>query len=164
MDDADPPLSSARTTERLTEIAREMNGIWAQADITFDPVTVEAIDVPIDTLRPLATSLDSDPFFAGAGTRFDVPNPGVVNGFYVRRAGQVNGFAPTGSRVFFVVDEPTVHDERVSSHEVGHIFGLHHTLEDAGRLMFSGTNGMALSEQEQEVARYAAQGLLDGVR
>ena len=92
------------------------------------------------------------------------PPPGIVNGFYVREAAGVNGFAPTGRRIFFVVDEPSVHDERVSSHEVGHIFGLHHDLNNPGRLMFSGTNGTTLRPEEQAVARYIAQGLLDGAR
>ena len=36
--------------------------------------------------------------------------------------------------------------------------------EDQDRLMFSGTNGMTLTADEIAVARYVAQGLLDGVR
>ena len=57
-----------------------------------------------------------------------------------------------------------MHDRRVSSHEVGHILGLHHVLTDSNRLLFSGTNGMALTDEEAAVARYVAQGILDGVR
>ena len=57
-----------------------------------------------------------------------------------------------------------MHDERVSSHEIGHILGLRHANDDAGRLMFSGTNGMSLTVQEIEVARYGAEGLVDGTR
>ena len=62
------------------------------------------------------------------------------------------------------MDTPSVYDERVTSHEIGHILGLHHVLDDAGRLLYSGTNGMSLTEEEQAVARYAAEGLLAGVR
>ena len=62
------------------------------------------------------------------------------------------------------MDAPSVHDERVTSHEIGHILALHHVLDDPGRLMFSGTNGTALSEEEVIVARYAADGLLKRVR
>jgi hypothetical protein len=90
--------------------------------------------------------------------------PGLINGFYVARAAGVNGFTPTGSTVFFVVDEPSVHDERVSSHEIGHILGLRHAADDAGRLMFSGTNGMTLTGQEEDVARYGAEGLVDATQ
>lgn len=158
-----PELSSQRTEEELTEISNLMNGIWAQADISFD-VTVETISVPPDVLEALAVSRDTEPFFAQVGRTFDVENPSAINGFYLREAGNVNGFAPLGSRVFFVDDEPTVNDERVSSHEVGHLFALHHQLSDPGTLMFSGTNGTILTETEQDVARYGAQGVLNGVR
>lgn len=160
----DSSLSSQRTTEEVESIAAGMSGIWAQADIRFDPVIVHEIDIPADVLAAITTGRNTDPFFASAGQGFDVPDPGLINGFYVRAAGGVNGFTTSGSRVFFVVDEPSVHDERVSSHEVGHIFGLHHDLADSGNLMFSGTNGMNLTEQETEVARYGAQGMLDGQR
>ena len=62
------------------------------------------------------------------------------------------------------MDTPSVLDERVTSHEIGHILGLHHVLDDQDRLLFSGTNGMNLSEEEIIVARYAADGLLKRVR
>ncbi len=103
-------------------------------------------------------------FFAGTERDFPIPNPSLINAFYAQGIGGFNGVAPFGTRLFFVTDEPTVHDERVTSHEIGHILGLHHTLQDADRLMFSGTNGMNLTEEEIIVARYAAQGLLERAR
>ncbi len=160
----DSSLSSQRTTAELELIALEMNEIWVQANISFDPVIVHDIAVPAEVLRAIASSRDTGPFFANIGQTFEVPDAGVINGFYLRSAGGVNGFTTSGSRVFFVVDDPSVHDERVSSHEVGHILGLHHDLRDAGTLMFSGTNGMVLSQRETEVARYGAEGILDGQR
>ena len=160
-DNADSGLSSVRTTEQAAAIAVDIGALWAAADIIFDPVNVREIQVPSDVLRAIADSLDARPFFEQVGGTFDVPDAGVVNGFLVRSAGGVNGFAPDLSRVFFVVDQPTVFDERVSSHEIGHIFGLRHALDDPGRLMFSGTNGIDLDEEEQVVARYGALGLLD---
>lgn len=160
----DSQLSSQRTEDGLAVIAADMNEVWSQANIVFDPVTITTVQVPSDALQPIALNLDTNAFFNQAGNTFDIPDASAVNGFYLRFAGRVNGFAPSNSRVFFVVDEPTVHDERVSSHEVGHIFGLHHQLEDPGTLMFSGTNGTVLTEDEIIVARYAAQGVLDGVR
>ena len=157
-------LSSQRTEDELAGIAELMNEIWAQADISLDFVTIDTIAAPRETLEALALGLDPEPFFNEAGRSFDVPNPGVVNGFYVRQAGRVNGFAPSGTRAFFVVDEPSVFDQRVSSHEVGHIFGLHHQPQDPTTLMFSGTNGMTLTQDEQAVSRYVAQGVLNGLR
>lgn len=164
--DADDPssaLSSQRSVAEVEAIGNDLNTIWAQAGVQFD-ISVIEIEIPASVLTPLAANLDSDAFFAAVGREFEVPNPGALNGFYVRTAGRVNGVAPSSSRVFFVVDEPSVHDERVSSHEIGHLLGLHHDLRDNTTLMFSGTNGTTLSLDEQTTARYTAQGILNGAR
>jgi len=163
-DDSGSGLSTSRTSEDLAEIAANVGAIWDQAGIVFDPINIAEITVPAVVIEAIALRGDTGPFFDQIGLNFDVPDPGLVNGFYVATAAGVNGFTPNGSRVFFVVDEPSVLDERVSSHELGHIFGLRHDLEDAGQLMFSGTNGMGLTNQEQEVARYGAEGLLETAR
>lgn len=163
-EDATSELSTERTADELAQIAVDVGGIWDQAGITFDPITVTEIEVPTEVIEAIALRRDTGPFFDQVGLSFEVPDPGLVNGFYLSAAGGVNGFTPLGSRVFFVVDEPSVHDERVSSHELGHIFGLRHDLEDPDQLMFSGTNGVGLTEQEQEVARYGAEGLLESAR
>lgn len=146
---------------RLAALLVLLLGVSACASAGADaPGTAQ----PDDVVRGLE-DLDSAGFLAAARAgRFSVPDPGVIAGFYVPSLGGVSGFAPSLSRVFFVTDEPTVHDERVSSHEIGHLLGLHHNLDDSERLMFSGTNGMALSEGEVATARYVAQGMLDGVR
>jgi len=163
-DAAGSSLSSQRTEEDLEIISRNMGVVWSQANVVFDPVNIETVQVPPDVLEAIALGLDTTAFFDQVGDTFEIPNASAVNGFYVRTAGQANGFAPIGSRVFFVIDEPSVNDERVSSHEVGHILGLHHQLDDPETLMFSGTNGTILNEDEIVVARYTAQGVLDGVR
>ncbi len=155
--------SSQRDTARLLEIAERMGDIWADANIRFEPVTVATIEAPTEALVDLAR-LEARTFLAGAGVEFEVPDPGVLNGFYVADLAGVNGFAPNGTRTFYVTDQPSVHDERVSSHEIGHLLGLHHALDDSGRLMFGGTNGMALTDDEITVARYFANGILDAVR
>ena len=156
-------VPSVRSEANLEEIAANMAEIWSQAGINFDPVNVATIEVPSAALADL-DHLDSDTFLRLAGREFDVPNPGLINGFYIAAAGGVNGFAPARTRTFFVVDEPTVHDERVSSHEVGHILGLHHDLEDVENLLFSGTNGTVLTGEQQMVARYSARGVVAGAR
>jgi hypothetical protein len=168
LDDADggtdSPLSSGREIAEIEAIAVLMNEIWAQAGIELDVKTVARIDVPTEVLIDLGAG-DTSSFLnaANAGT-FTVPDPSIINGFYLGRIGTANGLTPLGTRIFFVADEPTVNDERVSSHELGHIFGLHHVLDDADRLMFSGTNGTDINEQEQVVTRYAVTGILDGTR
>lgn len=151
-------LSSQRTLEDLQTIAEDMREIWAQAGIVLDPVNVHQIEMPAEILQGIVLG-NTNQFFAQVNSTFFPQSSQAVNGFYVRSAFGVNGFTPQGSNLFFVVDEPSVPDERVSSHEVGHIFGLHHDLEDPTQLMFSGTNGTGLSELEQQVARYVAIGL-----
>jgi hypothetical protein len=160
----DSGLSTQRSVAAVETIASDISPVWAQADVIFDPVRVIEIDMPTDVLTEIATTGETEAFFAGAGRTFDIPETGDINGFYVRQAAGVNGFTPITSRVFFVVDQPSVNDRRVSSHEIGHIFGLHHELVDQTRLMYSGTNGELLTDVEQAVARYGAQGIVDGVR
>ncbi len=156
--------SSARTPDEVAEIGARMTEIWSQAGIALDITVVGEIEVPSDVIAAVAAR-DGRAFLVAANQgRFEIPEPGALIGFYVPDAGGANGFAPLALRTFFVSDESTVHDERVSSHEIGHILGLHHALDDQGRLMFSGTNGMTLAPDEIAVARYIAQGILDGVR
>lgn len=162
--DAESPLSSQRRVAEVAEIANRMNTIWSQAGIELSVEAVIRISVPGDVLNSLAAGDTSLFLSAAASGAIAVPNPASINGFYVRSVGRANGVTPVGSRIFFVIDEPSVNDERVSSHEVGHIFGLHHVLDDSMRLMFGGTNGTDLTALEQSVTRYAAQGILDGVR
>ena len=151
-------LSSTRTTDELRTVAAAMSDIWAQADVTFSPVNVHQIEVPTQVLQGILLG-NTDQFFDQVNVTFVPENSQAINGFYVRSAFGVNGFTPQGSNIFFVVDDPSVPDERVSSHEVGHIFGLHHDTANPGQLMFSGTRGVAMSELEKTVARYGAQGL-----
>ena len=157
-------LPSIRTPDRLVEVGAEMTAIWSQAGIDLEIDVVGRITVPDDLVSSVANGYAA-PFLAGARDgRFEIPRPGSVVGFYVPRAGGANGFTPGRSRVFFVTDRPSVHDERVSSHEVGHILGLGHTRDSADRLMFSGTNGMALTADEIAVARAIAQIMADDAR
>lgn len=163
LDDEREELSSTRTVEQLEQVYDKANQIWAQANIVLDVQTIQRVTVPPSYLQSIAAR-EFRQFFAGAGTEFDIPNPSLLNGFYARNIGGPNGLTPLGTRVFFVTDTPSVHHERVTSHEVGHILGLHHTLDDSGRLMYPGTNGIELTVEEITVARYVAQGLLAGVR
>ncbi len=163
-DDPDSAWSSQRSIHDVQTIAAGVQAIWQPTALRFDPIQVETVAVPAEVLEAIAGSGDTAMFFEQVGQAFDVPEPGLINGFYVANAAGVNGFTPIGSTVFFVVDEPSVHDERVTSHEIGHILGLRHATDDPDRLMFSGTNGMTLTGQEEEIARYGAEGLADGTR
>ena len=161
--DTDPSLSTRRSEDELREILSGINDIWSQADIFFDLRNVSTVNVRPDVLRRTIGG-DLGAFFEGLRGDIQITEPSTINAFYLREVGGPNGINPFGSRTFFVIDEPSVHDRRVTSHEIGHILGLHHDLEDAGALMFSGTNGMEISEDEATVARYVADGILRGIR
>jgi len=156
-------MSSARTAEQLAEVYQAVNRIWAQAKIMIEVQSIQHIQLPTAVLQRILQG-DFAPFFTGIDYEFSIPGTTLINAFYAREIGGANGIVPFRSRFFFVNDAPSVHDERVTSHEIGHILGLHHVLDDPGRLMFSGTNGMELTDEEIVVARYVAQGMLDRVR
>lgn len=163
LDGEDAQLSSGRTAEQLSEVYRQVNAIWAQAGIAFEVRTISRVIVPSPYLLAVADG-EFRPFISAAGAEFSLPDPAPINAFYARNIGGPNGVNPYATRLFFVTDSPSVHHERVTAHEIGHILGLHHTLADADRLLYPGTNGMALAEDEIAVARYVARGLLDGLR
>ncbi len=163
VDDTVNQFASRRDTAEIAAIYEKVNAIWSQANIIIKVQTIQRLALPDEIVQSIAQG-DFRPFFAGIEYDYTIPGLSLLNGFYARSIGGPNGIVPFSADLFFVMDEPSVHDERVTSHEIGHILGLHHTLTDADRLMFSGTNGMALTEEEITVARYVAQGLLDRVR
>ena len=163
IDDAAGVNSSQRTEDELTAIYDKVNNIWSQANIVFEIQTIERLALSAAPLQGVLTG-NFQPFFNSLGQETNIPEPSLLNGFYSQNIGGPNGIAPLGTRIFFVMDTPSVHDERVSSHELGHILGLHHVQDDPDRLMFSGTNGMTLTPEEITVARYYAQGILDRLR
>jgi len=103
-------------------------------------------------------------FLSSLENEIALEQPSTLNIFYARAIGGPNGIAPSGKRVALVMDTPFVDDERVTAHELGHHLGLHHVVGDRGRLLFPGTNGRALTNEEAQVVSHVAQGFLDGVR
>jgi hypothetical protein len=156
IDDADGARSSSRTEiERIFDRVRE---IWAPAGIGFDLIAVERLEVESAALDALARG-DLGGFAASVPEAVEASTTSLV-GFYASDIGVPNGVTPTGTTAFFVTDDPSVHDERVSSHEIGHILGLQH-VAPLDRLMASGVNGMQLVDDEIATARSTAETILD---
>ena len=163
LEDPNPAVSSARTEEELVGILERMNEIWGQANLRLELVALETLVVNRDVLKEVGTG-NIQAFFdrLGKSIPFDRPDsaPSLISGFYTKRVGGPNGITPLGSRWYMVIDEPSVFDHRVSSHEIGHILGLRHTLGDRSRLLYPGTNGMNLTTEEITLTRYVAMELL----
>ena len=162
-EDPNPAVSSRRTEEELTGILARMNEIWGQANVRLELETLDTIVVDREVLKEVGAG-NIMAFFDRLGEDIPFTQTGLISGFYTRRVGGPNGITPLGSRWYMVVDEPSVFDHRVSSHEVGHILGLRHTLGDRGRLLYPGTNGMSLTAQEITLTRYVAMELLKAQR
>jgi hypothetical protein len=163
LEDPDPEISSIRSEEELTVILEGMNQIWSQANIRLELDDLETIAVDPAVLAQVARG-NIRAFFdrLGGSIPFTVTGPGssLISGFYTKRVGGANGINPLGTGWFMVIDEPTVFDHRVSSHEVGHILGLQHTGAERDQLLYSGTNGMTLTQEEITLSRYVAIELL----
>ncbi len=163
IDNPDPDVSTVRTEDDMQIIHEKMNDIWSQANIELDLQHIGYLEVPKDVLEDILDGQFQSFFIAVGEGEIPIDNVSQINGFYSKHIGGPNGIM-LNSQVYFVNDEPTVNDERVSSHEVGHILGLHHHLFDPNQLMYSGTNGTNLNEVEITVARYFATGFSQGVR
>lgn len=163
----DPALSSVRTEEELAAILDRMNEIWGQANVRLELKRLDTLVVDRDVLKEVGTG-NIGAFFdrLGKSIPFDgtISEAGLISGFYTRQIGGPNGITPLGSRWYMVMDQPSVFDHRVSSHEVGHILGLRHTLSDRGRLLYPGTNGMSLTPEEITLTRHVAMELLKAQR
>lgn len=163
IDSPNPDISTNRTEDDLRIILDDMNIIWSQANIELSLSYVGYVEVSTEILEDIIAGEFTSFFTAVNDGTLELPNISQLNGFYAKDIGGPNGIT-LSSQVYFVNDTPTVNDERVSSHEVGHMFGLHHDLVNPGHLMYSGTNGTALTEEEIVVSRYFAQGFLQNLR
>jgi hypothetical protein len=166
VDDIENPnldISTSRTEDGLMTILENMNIIWSQSNIELSLNTIATVEVPEAVLEDIIAGDFSSFFAALADGSISLPDTAQINGFYAKNIGGPNGIT-LNNQVYFVNDEPTVNDERVSSHEIGHMLGLHHHLVSPNRLMYSGTNGTTLSDEEIIVTRYFADGFLQGLR
>jgi len=147
----------------ITRILGKVNGVWAQAGLHFFLESVVREEASHQESYKLAARgedhsqlLELRPPESKATNMFHI--------YFLKEMG-VNGiFFPDG---MFVKDSASLRpvadglDEplpRVTSHELGHAFGLSHR-QDNTNLMASGTTGAWLNEEEIKQAREAARKL-----
>ena len=134
-------LSSRRSIDSMRDHFRQVNKIWSQADIVLSPVVIKKLAVPRNLLLALVNRKGRGgirDFFRGISSgEIEIGNDknALVWGFYTRSLGGPNGLKPRGANVYFVADNTTVNDARVSSHEIGHVFGLYHSHFNANKLL-----------------------------
>ena len=164
--EGDVAMSSQRTIGGMTSHFQKVNKVWSQAGIKLDPVKVQRLSVP----RNLVRGLIHERGRGGIARFFRAIRQGEIEIdrsnsnaaiwiFYVRNLGGPNGLKPQGSNSIFVVDDPINEGYRLTSHEIGHILGLYHARDDIKKLLFSGSNGLILTNTEKTVARYFAKRL-----
>ncbi len=152
LDDQDGIYSSERSKEKIVSIFEKVNEIWSQAAIEIDVKYIRRTELPHEIIKAFIEG-NYKPFLNGINRKFYLKNHSIINAFYSKRIGGPNGRALTRYGFFLVTDTPSVHDQRVTSHEIGHLLGLGHEQYNKKRLMYSGTNGIQLTTKEINTAR-----------
>lgn len=153
-------IETTLTETDIRRILTKVNGIWSQAGLHFyleSLVREEAANQETDTLpltfRDRSEFLKLRPAISQAEQMFHV--------YYLKEMGHNGIFFAEG---IFVKDTASLREveggieeplPRVTSHELGHAFGLTHRQERTN-LMASGTTGIWLNKDEIEKARLTA--------
>ncbi|MCH8741727.1 hypothetical protein IH779_02405 [Patescibacteria group bacterium] len=135
-------LGSQRDKANIRQLIDNASRIWAQADITLSIQAIHSIVATDDTISRFFRTPN---LLARDIPQFELT---VFNLFLVGNLGGINGIAFGGINSLAVADYTTVHDFRVTAHEIGHLLSLSHTEEVRNRLMFRGANGTKLTEGE----------------
>lgn len=141
-------LSTDRSTQNIQETMTKAQDLWSQAKIKFD---IEIVDTVLTSSQ--ITEITNGNL--GAFQEVDIPNPKSIQGFFVQSLDGINGVA-LGDSYFAIVDETTVYDYRTVAHEIGHNLGLPHVKNSISQLLYQGSDGHTLSEDEITQARNGA--------
>jgi len=153
-----PAIQTTLTEKDITRIFGKMNGVWSQAGLHLYLESLIREEANIQETSAESSRRTDRELLALRPAQSKATN--AFNIYYLKRM-SVNGFF---SGAIFVKDTASLRkveggiDEplpRVSSHELGHAFGLPHR-QDTTNLMASGTTGTWLNEEEINRARAAA--------
>jgi len=157
--DQDGIYSSERSKDEIISIFEKVNEIWSQAAIKINVRYIHRTELSHEIIKAFIEG-NYKPFLNGINRKFYLKNHSIINAFYSKRIGGPNGRALTRYGFFLVTDTPSVHDQRVTSHEIGHLLGLGHEPYNRKRLMYSGTNGIQLTTKDINTARKNAAKIL----
>lgn len=141
-------FTTSRSPRNATDRFRLGAEMWGSVGVDFD---VEIVDTVLSESQ--IVGLESGD--VNVLSSFSLDEPAYIHGFFLGSFDRVNGIAFSG-RSFAVVDDTSVRDYRTIAHEIGHLLGLSHTQDSIGRLMFQGSDGHMISDQERGSAHRRA--------
>lgn len=145
VDDSTVQFTSSRNKENIQGLIDEANRIWTQGNIQFVIESADTVQIDNREFNSIFTGnvktlMNKSEFVDGR-----------TNAYFAKYI-NANGVAFSPEDVFVVADLTTVNDFRTTAHELGHLLGLHH-VQGRSNLMFKGSNGEILSEEEINTAR-----------
>ncbi len=139
---------SIRSSRSLQGLMEEANRIWRQAGIMFAVTDIAYTNIEPDTLHD---AVNGSPSGLASVEGYE---PDKINLLFVPEIpGGLNGISFPSYRAALIADSTTANSYRTVAHELGHILRLRHSPYPE-RLMYTGTNGELLAEEEISFARF----------
>jgi hypothetical protein len=143
-------VDKIKTEQEINSLVNKASDIWKQARIEL--VLKEYVTIKVSREKMTEYLIEPRKLL----NRMDRSEEGATV-FLVHSLSGINGIAFVGSRTIALAEFTSVYDFRVLAHEVGHILGLGHVVDNK-RLMDKEAGGEKLIRQEVERARQTLSG------